>query len=77
MCFMSSPKEPPPPPPPPQAPPVLEQEAPQLSEMDENANYLDRRAQGFSQYRIQRRNNYLNNSQSQLGGMVQNNNNNM
>lgn len=69
MCFMSSPKEPPPPPPPPQAPPVLEQEAPKLSQVDENSNYLDKRAAGFKQYKIDKRNAYTSDA-NKLGGMV-------
>lgn len=70
MCFMSSPKEPPPPPPPPQAPPVLEQEAPKLSEFDEDANYLDKKSSGFKDYKIQKMKNYTKDT-NKLGGMVQ------
>jgi len=75
MCFFSSPKEPPPPPPPPQAPPVLEQEAPQMSEVDENSNYLDKKMAGFKDYKIKKMNNYTKDT-NKLGGMIQQSNDN-
>jgi len=70
MCFFQQPKEPPPPPPPPQAPPVLEQNAPQLSETGEDNTYLDRRSRGFKQYKIDRRNAMMSDT-SKLGGVFQ------
>ena len=74
MCFMqNAPEPPPPPPPPPQAPPVLEQEAPKLSEASEDGTTLDRRSRGFKSYKIQSRNNMIKDT-NKLGGMVQNSN---
>lgn len=74
MCFMQdAPEPPPPPPPPPQAPPVLEQEAPKLSEGSEDGTTLDRRSRGFKSYKIQARNKMTSDT-NKLGGMVQKNN---
>lgn len=68
MCFMNSPEAPPPPPPPPQAPPVLDQEAPQLSNADETGTYLDRRAAGLKKYKISKRDAYTADN-NKIGGM--------
>lgn len=68
MCFMSTPEAPPPPPPPPAAPPVLDQEAPKLSEANDQSNYLDKRAQGFKAYKINRRSALLDRS-NRIGGI--------
>ena len=74
MCFMQdAPEPPPPPPPPPQAPPVLEQEAPKLSEASEDGTTLDRRSRGFKSYKIKARNNMTKDT-NKLGGMVQKSN---
>lgn len=66
---MSTPEAPPPPPPPPAAPPVLDQEAPKLSEASDQGNYLDRRARGFQAYKIDRRNSFLDKS-NRIGGIT-------
>ena len=68
MC-MSTPKAPPPPPPPPAAPPVLEQEAPKLSDYDEGQG-LGLKARGLKNYKINKRNKLMNDS-NKLGGVMQ------
>lgn len=68
MCFMSTPEAPPPPPPPPAAPPVLDQSTPKLSEANDQGNYLDKRAQGFKAYKIDRRNTLMDRS-NRIGGI--------
>lgn len=70
MCMMNSPEAPPPPPPPPQAPPVLEQEAPKLSDASEDGSTLDRRSRGMKNYKIESRNK-MTSDKNKLGGMVQ------
>ena len=59
MCMMKSPAAAPPPPPPPEAPPVLEQDAPSLSDANEDGRKLDKRAAGFKSYKIDKRNKYM------------------
>lgn len=58
MCFMSQPKTPTPPPPP-AAPPMLEQEAPKLSEASDESEMINSRAAGLRNYKIERRNRHF------------------
>ena len=69
MCLMNSPTPPPPPPPPPAAPPVLEQDAPKISDTNEGYG-LSGKARGLKNYKINKRNKMTSDS-TKLGGSVQ------
>jgi len=47
---------------------VLEQEAPKLSQADEDNSTLDRRSQGLKSYKIERRNRMMDRS-NRIGGI--------
>ena len=70
MCFsMDKPAPPPPPPPPPAAPAVLEQDAPKISDDDEGSG-LNAKSRGLKNYKINKRNKMMDDS-NKLGGVMQ------